>query len=89
MHEAMLMTGLMRRIAEIATEEGARRVSAVAVRLGALSHISAEHFAEHFRHPSDGTIAAGARLEVTVSTDAQRADAAEIRIESVEVESGP
>jgi hydrogenase nickel incorporation protein HypA/HybF len=87
MHEAALMAGLMRRIAEIAAAERARRVTAISVRLGALSHVSAEHFAEHFRHASDGTIAEGARLAVTVSADAGRADAGDILIESVEVES--
>lgn len=87
MHEATLMAGLMRRIAEIAAAEGARRVTAVSVRLGALSHISPEHFADHFRHACCGTLAQGARLEVTVSTDAGRADAGDILIESVEVES--
>ena len=52
----------MRRIDEIAKAERARRIVGVSVRLGALSHMSAEHFCEHFERASDGTLAEGARL---------------------------
>lgn len=86
MHEASLMTSLMRRIEAAAAIEGARRVVGVTVRLGALSHMSAEHFADHFERAAGGTIAEGARLEVTVSRDTQSAEAQDIRLESIEVE---
>jgi hydrogenase nickel incorporation protein HypA/HybF len=86
MHEASLMTGLMRRIADIAAAEGAPRVTRVAVWLGALSHFSTEHFAEHFAAASRGTPAEGAVLAVTESRDIEDARAQEVVIESVEVE---
>ena len=86
MHEASLMVTLMRRIDEVARAEGARRVTGIAVRLGALSHLSAEHFTEHFEQASGGTLAEGARLDITVSDDIQDAAAQEIMLESVEVE---
>ena len=86
MHEASLMAHLMRRIDEIATAERARRVVGLSVWLGALSHLSAEHFAEHFEQAAAGTIAEGARLDVTVSDDLHDADAQEIVLENVEVE---
>jgi hydrogenase nickel incorporation protein HypA/HybF len=86
MHEATLIENLMRRIAEIAETEHAQSVTGVAVWLGALSHFSAEHFAEHFERASHGTIAEGARLDVIVSDDMQDADAQEVVLESVEVE---
>lgn len=86
MHEASLMENLMQRIGEIAEAEHARRVTGVSVWLGALSHFSEEHFAEHFERASNGTIAAGARLNVVVSDDTQDADAQEVLLESVEVE---
>ena len=54
--------------------------------LGALSHLSEDHFAEHFTQAAAGTIAEGARLDVTVSNDTHDADAQDIRLESVEVE---
>lgn len=86
MHEASLMANLMRRLDEIAKAERARRVVGLSVWLGALSHLSAEHFAEHFEQAAAGTIAEGAQLDVMVSDDLQDADAQEIVLESVEVE---
>lgn len=86
MHEASLMTGLMRRIETIAAAEGATRVVRVAVRLGALSHMSPEHFLEHFAQASAGTLAEHARLDISVSEDTRDADAQDIVLESVEVE---
>jgi len=48
MHEAHVMRDLMREIARVAAEQGARRVVALRVWLGALSHMTPEHFREHF-----------------------------------------
>lgn len=86
MHESSLMTGLMRQIESVASAEEAAHVLSVAVWLGALSHMSEQHFAEHFSRASAGTIAEGARLDVNLSTDICHADAELIRLESVEVE---
>jgi hydrogenase nickel incorporation protein HypA/HybF len=86
MHEAHLMENLIRQIGEIAEAEHARRVTGVSVWLGALSHFSVEHFTEHFERASTGTIAEGARLDVTVSDDTKDADAQDVMLESVEVE---
>ncbi len=86
MHEASLMTSLMRRIESVASAEEATRVVSVAVWLGALSHMSKQHFADHFSRAAAGTIAEGARLNMTLSTDIGHADAELIRLDSVEVE---
>jgi hydrogenase nickel incorporation protein HypA/HybF len=86
MHEASLMRGLMQKIGEVAANEGASRVVAVEVWLGALSHMSATHFAEHFAQASAGTMAEGARLDVTVSTDTAHPNAQDILLVSVEVQ---
>jgi hydrogenase nickel incorporation protein HypA/HybF len=86
MHEASLMADLMRRIEEIARSERARRVVRVCVRIGALSHMSAEHFADHFNHAGHGTLAENAQLGITVSNDTQDMHAQDIVLESVEVE---
>lgn len=86
MHEASLLSGLMRRIGEIAAAEGVRRITGVSVWLGALSHMSAEHFAEHFNRAASGTLAEGARLYVTVSADERHERAQDVLLESVEVE---
>ena len=86
MHEASLMKGLMRRIEDIARDQQAARVVGVSVWLGALSHMSAEHFAEHFDEASAGTIAEGAHLSATASDDIRHAHAQDVLLESIEVE---
>jgi hydrogenase nickel incorporation protein HypA/HybF len=86
-HEASLMKNLMRRIDEVAKAERARRIVSVSVWLGALSHMSAEHFTEHFEQAAVGTIAEGARLAITVSDDMRSENAQELLLQSVEVES--
>lgn len=86
MHEASLMASLMRQIESVASAEKAARVVSVAVWLGALSHMSKQHFADHFSRATAGTIAEGARLNMTLSTDIGHADAELIRLDSVEVE---
>ena len=80
------MRALMRRIETLAETENARRVSVVSVRLGALSHMSAAHFHEHFDEVSAGSIAEGARLDIDVSDDIDDPDATEVVLRSVEVE---
>jgi hydrogenase nickel incorporation protein HypA/HybF len=80
------MSNLMRRIDEVARTERARRVVSVSVWLGALSHMSAEHFMEHFARAAVGTIAQGARLAITVSDDTGNENAQDLVLQSVEVE---
>jgi hydrogenase nickel incorporation protein HypA/HybF len=80
------MRGLMRKIQEVAVSENAALVVGVEVWLGALSHMSAEHFAEHFAQASAGSPAEGARLDVTISEDTAHPDAQNILLVSVEVQ---
>ncbi|WP_119419745.1 hydrogenase/urease maturation nickel metallochaperone HypA [Desertibaculum subflavum] len=86
MHEASLMTSLMRQIETLAAAEGARQVTSIAVRLGAHSHMSPSHFAEHFKEASASGVAAGARLDITVSDETDDPYAADILLQSVEIE---
>lgn len=86
MHEASLMRDLMRRIDQVANTEHAARVVGVSVWIGALSHMSAEHFAEHFVQSAADTISAGARLTLTVSEDEHHPNAQDILLQSIEVE---
>ncbi len=87
MHEASLMTGLMRQIETIALGEGAAKVTRVVVWCGALSHMTEAHFAEHFQQASKGTRAEGAALDITVSDDITDDRAQDILLESIDVES--
>jgi len=86
-HEFSLMNDLMRKIETIAREQNAPRIVSVKVTLGALSHISAQHFREHFVQAAAGTVAEGARLDIAELKDATDPRAQDILLESVEMES--
>jgi hydrogenase nickel incorporation protein HypA/HybF len=86
MHEASLMQNLIQTLEAIAQEQNATRVLAVKVRLGALSHLSAEHFSEHFAIASQHTLIEGARLDIDTSDDLSDPMAQDIFLESLEVE---
>jgi hydrogenase nickel incorporation protein HypA/HybF len=86
MHEFSLMADLLRKIESVAQQEGAIKVSSVKVRLGALCHISPEHFRDHFMRASRGTVAEGAELAIEVARDPADPRAQDIYLESVAVE---
>lgn len=86
MHEAGLMRDLMRKITDLAAEADARRITGVSVWLGALSHMSPEHFQEHFDQAAAGTLAEGARLTCEVSHDIADPNAEAILLRSIETE---
>lgn len=85
MHEFSLMADLLRKIEMLSQENGNGRVLTVRVRLGALSHITPGHFAEHFTEAVRGSVAEGAELEIVQMTDVNDPAAQEIFLESVEI----
>lgn len=85
MHEASLMQDLMRKVRDVVAEQGASRVVSLTVRLGALSHMDAAHFKEHFDHAAAGTVADGALIHAIIETDIQSPTAADVVLESVEM----
>jgi hydrogenase nickel incorporation protein HypA/HybF len=87
MHEHGLINDLMRRIARVAEAEKAERVVGISVWLGALSHMSPDHFREHFNRASAGSLADGARLDITTSDDIHDSAAADVLLKGIEVES--
>ncbi len=86
MHEQALMRDVVARVEAVARDEGASRVTAVRVRLGALSHFTPEHFREHFEDAARGTVAEGAAVDAELSGDLADPLAANVLVESVEVE---
>jgi hydrogenase nickel incorporation protein HypA/HybF len=86
MHETALVRDVVRRINELARATNARRITGAKVWLGALSHLSAEHFREHFTVETRDTPAAGAALDIEVSEDLDDPHAQYVRLESVEVD---
>jgi len=86
MHEHSLMKDLMNKIGQLARENNARTVTEVKVRLGALSHISADHFRGHFIESAGGTIAENAVLVVEQLTDESDPRAQDIILDSIKIE---
>jgi hydrogenase nickel incorporation protein HypA/HybF len=88
-HEQALMRDLMQKITAEARAEGAERVTRIRVRLGALSHLTEDHFREHFEEASRGTVADGAAVEAELCIDPTEPHAQGVVLESIEVEVQP
>lgn len=86
MHEASLMADLIRTITTLAASEQAGKVTRVQVTLGALSHLSPEHFRLHFTQAAQGTIAQGAWLDIQERTDVTEPHAQDVQLTGIEVE---
>lgn len=86
MHESALVRDVVRRIEDLARSTGARRVTGARVWLAALSHLSPEHFREHFAMEARDTLAAGAVLEIAVSADPGDPHAQHVRLERVDLD---
>lgn len=86
MHEQSLMTDLMRKINSIGKKAKAKRIISIKVKLGALSHISSDHFKEHFILAAMGSLAEKAKLDIEVSIDLNDPHAQEVLLDSVEIE---
>jgi hydrogenase nickel incorporation protein HypA/HybF len=85
-HERALMRDVIRRVEDVAAAEGSARVTRIAVRLGALSHFTADHFREHFEDAARGTVAESAIVDAVVEDDVANARAREVLLESIELE---
>jgi len=80
------MNDLVSKMNTIAEEQDVQKITRAKVWLGALSHISADHFREHFVEGTRGTVAEGAELEVEISDDTENSRAQDILLLSVDVE---
>ena len=85
MHEFSLIKDLIHKITTIAREQHANKVLSVTVKLGALSHISPDHFREHFIHASHGTIAEGAQINIEILSDTNEQLSQEVVIDNIEI----
>ena len=86
MHETALVRDVIQRMVGLAQSNGACRVVRAKIWLGAFSHLSAEHFREHFVVEARDTAAAGATLEIETSDDFDNPAAQHVRLESVDLE---
>lgn len=79
------MDNLIKKILLLAEKERATRVTRVSVKLGALSHMSKEHFQEHFDLASMGTIAQDAEIEAEESQDIHDPNAPFVVLKKIDV----
>lgn len=86
MHEKSLMDNLMKKILLLAEREKAVKVTKISVKLGALSHMSKDHFKEHFDISSRGTIAQDAEIETEESQDLDDPHAASVILKNIDVQ---
>ena len=86
MPETALVRDVVRRIEDLARATGAHRVTGARIWLGALSHLSAEHFREHFAIAAQESIAAGVTLVIEVSNDPNDPHAQNVRLVSVDLD---
>lgn len=83
MHERSLLADLMLKLEQIAAANPDNRLSTVRVRLGEWTHMTPEHFTEHFVEMAAGTPAEKARLEILPGRPEQ---AQHVILESVDLE---
>jgi len=86
MHETALVRDVVRRINDLARGGDARRVIGARIWLGALSHLSPEHFRAHYSVEARGTAAATAILDIEVSDDLGDPHAQHVRLESIDLD---
>jgi len=85
-HDRAVMDDLLREIDHIVRSEGATRVRTLRVTLGALAHMTPEHFREHLLAAAPGTPVEGAGVECDCDTDPRAPGAQGIRLRSLELE---
>ncbi|MDR3405838.1 MAG: hydrogenase maturation nickel metallochaperone HypA [Chthoniobacter sp.] len=86
MHEHSMMNDLMAKIKAVVNDNNATRAVSVEVWLGALSHMSPDHFTEHYEESAKGTVAEGAKLKITLSDDINDPNAQQILLSNIELE---
>ena len=86
MHETALVRDIIHRIEDLAQATDTRRVTGAKIWLGALSHLSADHFREHFAIEARDTCMDGASLDVEVSDNPDDPRAQHARLLSIDLD---
>ena len=89
MHEEALLQDLVRKVDEVARAQGARRVTRIVFRVGALSHLDADALTARWPMAARGTPSETARLEIHRSTDLDDPHATAVEVVSVSVDADP
>ena len=88
MHETSLLQSLVEHIITLAEQNKAKSVTRVGLKVGAGVHIAPDHLREHFYDIARGTIAEQAHIDVDIDTDEYSENAADIILQTMEMEDG-
>jgi len=92
MHEHRVVMDLIRKASEVAAQHHAQRLSAVTIRVGALSHVPPGSIAGSIKQRSRGTPLERARIDVITGPGGAAAladeHATDVILQSVEIEGG-
>ena len=83
MHESKVVVDVLSAIERAADANDVKHVEVVRIEIGALSHVTPDGFAGHFTLVSEGTLAEGARLDITKSDDRSARTAIAVRLVSI------
>lgn len=83
MHESRLVTDILSTVESVAEANNADHIEVIRIEIGALSHVTPDGFSGHFDLVSRGTVADGARLDITKSEDLDAPDALDVRLVSI------
>lgn len=83
MHESRVVADVLSAIERAAAANNVKQVQAARIRIGALSHVTPDGFTGHFTLVSEGTVAEGARLDITKSDARGAPDALDVRLVSI------
>jgi Zn finger protein HypA/HybF involved in hydrogenase expression len=85
-HEQAVLADLRRKLIELGTAEGGRRIRRVHVRVGALSHVTAAALRRAWSDTVHGTPAEGAELAVVTGTELADAAATGVLLTSIQID---
>ena len=88
MHEEGMLKDLVRKAEEVARRERAERVTRVRLWVGALSHLGGPELKDRWAHAVEGTVLAGARVEIETDPDPHHPNAENVILKSIDVDSG-
>lgn len=84
MHEASLISDLIRKIESIVPPQSARKVVGITLRIGPLCSMKPDHLRDHLLRAGQGTIAEGAALEIETTDEITDPNAASVVLKSIE-----
>jgi hydrogenase nickel incorporation protein HypA/HybF len=85
-HEAKLVRSIVDEVDLVARRNSASTVTVIRIEIGARSHVTSQSLKGQFEVMAQGSLAQDADLDITLGTDAEAPDAADVRVKSILIE---